>query len=254
MNHTEARDWLHDYVDGDLDEATRQRVQQHLDDCTQCRDEARYFQELKQRAADMQRAVAPPRDLWPQIAAAFAADTGLKTGDQTADLAPTPAPASRASTARRSRRFRLPWRMAPASLAAAVVAAVLLTASVLWFRLPGESGIAPSTTPTVAERTFGDAVAPGATSAAATVHALAAETRPVTSERLALAVFTGPRSNGDVRAELNRGIALFDGAIDELTAAWLADPGNVSLAHQLATAFQNRARLERRADRLSVLL
>lgn len=59
---------LDDYVDGALDEAAFQEVELHLAGCAGCAAEHRMLRELLQRASELPRAVAPPRDLWPGIA------------------------------------------------------------------------------------------------------------------------------------------------------------------------------------------
>lgn len=63
-----AQQALDDSVDGTLDEAAFQELELHLAGCADCAAEHRMLQELLQRAAELPRAIAPPRDLWPGIA------------------------------------------------------------------------------------------------------------------------------------------------------------------------------------------
>ena len=260
MNHTQASELLHDYVDNDLAAADRRQLELHLSGCQVCREEIAYLLELQERAASLRRPVRPPHDLWPGIAAAI--DRSEVPGAVGATRATETAGAGRRDAGRRV--LGLP--ITPANLAAAAVAAgILLGATALWRAGPDVARWAPAERTATAPRLAGapvDLGVPvdvGVTDASATAEALAAVTRPDTRERLAFATLTvqsafGQKAVGPGREALGYGVAQLDQVIDELTTAWLDDPGNARLAHQLATAYQNRAFLQRRADRLSVQL
>jgi len=254
MNHAQARELLHDYVDNDLAAGDRRQLELHLSGCQVCREEIAYLLELQERAISLRRPVAPPHDLWPGIAAAI--DRSEVPGAVGATRATETAGAGRRDAARRV--LGLP--ITPANLAAAAVAAgILLGATALWRAGPEVARWAPAERTATATRLAHAPVDLGVTNASATVQALAAVTRPDTRERLAFAVLTGQSAFGQSavgpgREALGYGVAQLDQVIDELTTAWLDDPGNARLAHQLATAYQNRALLQRRADRLSVQL
>ena len=69
MSGPHVVDRLDDYVDGELSEAEFQEVELHLAGCADCAAEHDFLRELLARAAELPRAVAPPRDLWPGVAA-----------------------------------------------------------------------------------------------------------------------------------------------------------------------------------------
>ena len=68
MSGAHVVDRLDDYVDGELSEAEFQEVELHLAGCADCAAEHDFLRELLTRAAELPRAVAPPRDLWPEVA------------------------------------------------------------------------------------------------------------------------------------------------------------------------------------------
>lgn len=69
MNPCEdIRALLDDYLDGDLDDLARQRVEGHLSACPSCRREVDELERLLRRAAALPRALTPRRDLWPGVA------------------------------------------------------------------------------------------------------------------------------------------------------------------------------------------
>jgi len=59
---------LDDFVDGELDEIGRRRVEEHLEACPECRLDRQRTVDLVQRASAMTREVETGRDLWPAIA------------------------------------------------------------------------------------------------------------------------------------------------------------------------------------------
>ncbi len=69
MSGAHVVDRLDDYVDGELSEAEFQEVELHLAGCADCAAEHDFLRELLARAAELPRAVAPPRDLWPGVEA-----------------------------------------------------------------------------------------------------------------------------------------------------------------------------------------
>jgi hypothetical protein len=68
MSGTHVMDRLDDFVDGTLSEAEFQEVELHLAGCEDCAAEHAFLRELLASAAELPRAMAPPRDLWPGIA------------------------------------------------------------------------------------------------------------------------------------------------------------------------------------------
>ncbi|MBI4417656.1 MAG: zf-HC2 domain-containing protein [Ignavibacteriales bacterium] len=60
-------DLLDEYIDGSLPESDRLNIEQHLDECTECRNEFRRLQNLVNQASRLPRSIEPGRDLWPGI-------------------------------------------------------------------------------------------------------------------------------------------------------------------------------------------
>jgi anti-sigma factor RsiW len=72
MTCQDVLDRLDDFVDGTLPEAEFQEVELHLAGCEECEAEHRFLRQLLAKAAELPRAVPPPRDLWPGIAGRLA--------------------------------------------------------------------------------------------------------------------------------------------------------------------------------------
>ncbi len=68
MRCREAQAILDEWVDGRLPAASERRLREHLAGCEACRDEEAALRRLLEEAAALPRTVAPPADLWPQIA------------------------------------------------------------------------------------------------------------------------------------------------------------------------------------------
>lgn len=126
---------LSDYLDGELPATEAEAMERHLAGCEGC---ARTLQELRSvvaRARGLEPS-APPRDLWPGIAARIAADQ-----------APAAAPASGGSTevgfspaeGRRGgeRRTQRLFTLSLGQLAAAAVTLVVLSGGVVWMAASG---------------------------------------------------------------------------------------------------------------------
>lgn len=111
---------LSPYLDGELDQAARARIEAHLAGCLACR---RALEDLRAivAAAPGYAGTAPDRDLWPDIARRL---------DQP-DIVPLPAPAPGRQAARRGFRFSLP------ELIAASVVLTAIGASAAWLALRG---------------------------------------------------------------------------------------------------------------------
>ena len=104
---------LDDFVDGELPETERRKVEQHIGECGACGGEAEFLQRLSRDAASLPKEIQPGRDLWPGIEAEIMA-------------APCP------ESGRESVKKRIfPSRWAAWPVAATVMAAVILI--VLWY-------------------------------------------------------------------------------------------------------------------------
>jgi len=202
---------LDDYLDARLDAAHRTSMEAHVAACPSCRTLMESLRLVKEEAARLPRSIAPPRTLWPDIAARLPAR---------APVASLPRPA---------------WvRWAP--LAAAAVLLIIVTVS-LTLRL-----VHPA--PEVAVRPA-PAARPVQGFAAEREYALAAEDleRVLEEGRDQLAPAT-------VEA-LERSLALIDAAIAEAHAALAADPANADVRALLWGALRQKLDLLERATRLT---
>lgn len=71
MHHTEARELLHDYVDGTLSRDVRAALTEHLARCAACRQEVEDLRALLDAARALPREIEPQRNLWPGVATAM---------------------------------------------------------------------------------------------------------------------------------------------------------------------------------------
>ena len=71
MKHEEAWKLLNDYNDGNLPEETMMEIEDHLEVCTTCRNEATGLHALVEKARNLPHSIDPPRDLWSDIATAI---------------------------------------------------------------------------------------------------------------------------------------------------------------------------------------
>jgi hypothetical protein len=75
---------LDDFVDGELPEDERRRVERHLETCETCRREVADRRRLARAVSELPRELSPSRDLWDDIAGR------LETGDDAVDPVAAP--------------------------------------------------------------------------------------------------------------------------------------------------------------------
>lgn len=68
----------HDYVDDALPPAARREFEAHLEHCPTCRAQVESLRALRDQAEKLPKAIAPSRDLWPEIEAALPARAATK--------------------------------------------------------------------------------------------------------------------------------------------------------------------------------
>lgn len=199
------------WLDGILEPAAAGEMDRHLASCDACRADADGMRAVLRAAAALPTSIAPPRSLWPGIAA--------RLGD----------PATVALQPRR------PWRRW-LTLAAAAALLVGVTATVTWQLAREPVAIANGTGPAVA-RTAGFSADHEFVVAAADLERMLEEER----DRLA----------PETVAVLERNLALIDAAITEARAALAADPANRDLRALLWGAHRQKLDLLERATRLT---
>ncbi|CAN5523245.1 hypothetical protein BH24GEM3_BH24GEM3_01490 [soil metagenome] len=249
MTHHEIQGRLDEFLDGMLPREEARLVEAHLATCEACRREKEALAELLARAGELPREIAPPRDLWLDIAARLDQRRvplpGLELHASDA-AAPATDPQVISLDARRAARSprRAAW-MAWGVRAAAALALIVLSSAITAVLMrpgPQEAQLAtqraaparPGVTalvafePTEAEyiRTADDL----ATLLDSRRHLLAPETVRVVEENL----------------------RIIDRAIAESRAALEADPNNVDLTHMLGGTYQQKIEMLQHAAQLSL--
>ena len=106
MNCETVRDLLlTDYLDNELDPASRTEIEAHLTTCDRCRHDHDIIRKVLHVPAESRKPVVPRRDLWPQIEKKIQEEMSRKAGNRTdnrdtggsskTDESPTPTPSSR---------------------------------------------------------------------------------------------------------------------------------------------------------------
>jgi hypothetical protein len=76
---------LDDFIDGELSEMEHRNVEQHMNECVQCKGEAGFLRDLSHDAASLPKNIQPDKDFWPGIEAEITAahvtrnDIGTRT-------------------------------------------------------------------------------------------------------------------------------------------------------------------------------
>jgi len=218
MNHQEIRATLDDYVDGELDERSRQHIEAHLRTCAACRDEVAALRSLVADAGELPRSIEPPRDLWPGI--------DRRTGG--------------------GWRSRSLWSIRYQAAAAAVALIVVSSALTAWLVTgAGPQLAAPS-------------ASTGAASVAAGALARwrnAEEIYLQASAELSRALEDRKEQLDPATAELiEHNLRIIDRAIQESRAALAADPTNPELMEAVSARYRVKIEALQRLSRLTAQL
>jgi anti-sigma factor RsiW len=218
-------DRLSAYLDGDLDENLRTDIQAHLATCAECSATLAELRRVVTRAGALEDR-PPATDLWPGIAERI----GLG--------------ADQLSTRRRVRDRRFTFTVP--QLAAASLALIALSASVVWLALrPTPQSVAGSGTAPAA-------VAPAVQLAKWMPKVEGSADAAVIELRSALA--DGRRSgrlDSVTVTKLEHSLAVIDSAIAEAKRALEADPGSAYLNHHLADTYRRKLSFLRQATRIA---
>jgi len=237
--HAEWTDLLSEHLAGALDPVGRGRLEDHLADCAECRRAYAELRAVVEGAAALPE-LAPPRDLWPDIAAAIAAaETGAPAGAAArgASIGAGDPLVIELPTARAPRRPALGLDLArlsasPFGLAAAAAGLVLLTATATWWLAAPVPGTADAgTSPEAAD--------------AASVLAVDTGTPPegLANELAALeAALQVARTSLDPNTVLvlERNLAVIELAIADSREALALDPGNAFLSEHLERMYRRK--------------
>jgi hypothetical protein len=225
MSHERIRDLLSQYLDGELDPATRRDVDRHLADCADCAATLAQLAAVKERAGSLS-AAPPGADLWPGIAARIGGDRGGS---------PAIRPVRRVGARPRGDGFRL----SGAQLLAAGLAVALVSAGVMWLALrrPGP-GVRQTSIPA------GRGARPESVGAAGLEGRDAAE--DLNRLRRILAESRDRLDPRTVRT-LEENLQIIEIAIAQSRRALEADPGDPYIRGHLTETMQRKVDLMRRA-------
>jgi Putative zinc-finger len=232
--NTHPLDTLSDYLDDDLDAATRAAVDAHLAACQGCRDVLTDLIALRGTATAWGEADATPAaDLWPGIAARLAGPRELAP----ASAPPGPAPGPRIAWYRRR------WSVGLPELALAATLLAALGGTLLGPRVAPTVPAADGPAPIIAEAEAfdaGDGQVTPVNFADAQYDAAVVDLERVLREQ---------RERLDPRTVvvLERNLRVIDDAIREAREALATDPANALLNAHLAGARQRKLDLLRRA-------
>lgn len=212
---------LDDWLDGNLPEAAAAEVAAHLASCALCQERERRLRQVLAHAASLPRSLAPPRDLWPDIARRVERERSWASGSWS------------------------PWALAAAATVVVGLAAVLWTgrppAAVRTVEIPVATpearlaalpGVVSDPVLAAAEREYEEA-------ANALLEALQRRQSGVAPETLAAV-----RSNLEV----------IDRALAEVREALARNPQNPELNRMLVATHRKKVDVLRRVVKLSTAL
>lgn len=232
MTHEQTLEMLDDYVGGELSPREERDVRRHLMQCDPCRAEEQALRMLLDEAAGLSEEIAPPRDLWQDIAPRLQA------------RAPVPAlPAERVDEVRviGPRPVRpLPWWM----VAAASVALVVTTAVTTMKVTDGGADDAPTV---IAAQPAQPPASGGTPAALASFRPVEAEYEKAISDLQAVLNTRRDQLAPQTVATLEANLRIIDQAINESRAALAADPNSPELARMLSDTYDAKLNVLRRA-------
>jgi anti-sigma factor RsiW len=221
MNCTDYQSTLHDWFDGELAAPEEAALQAHLAGCAECREEADALRALLADAAALPREIAPPRDLWPEIAARIEASRVIEVDFGAA-----------------RRLSGSLWR-GRALLAAAAVVLVLASSAVTaaFLRRGGGMGEVAQVEPAPIR-----ALPPAGTALAAFEPAEADYERTISDLHAVVEAGEGVLAPETI-ATLETNLRIIDKAIAESRAALEADPNNRDLVLMLSGVYRQKVEL-----------
>ncbi len=224
MTHEELIRNLDPYIDGELSDAARRDVEDHLAACASCREELKRMGSLLDHAAILRdRPVTPARDLWPDVRRSL-----------------NPAP-PRLLRVRRFWNLRLEWF--PGLRWAAVAMAL---AAVIWV----VGNLLPGAGPHDLAELGPDSQPGGQTELAAVLSAMDAE-YGASLNLLVQAVEAAPEASREAGwAVFEENLGVLDTAITESRRALEEDPANTDLQWTLMITYQKQLDLLRWAQRV----
>jgi anti-sigma factor RsiW len=226
MTHERTLELLDDYVGGELPPRDERDVRRHLMQCNTCRAEETALRTLLDEAAELPAEIAPPRDLWMDIAPRLESRAGT-----------VPERLDEVRTIGRPVR-PLPWWM----LAAATIALMVVT-SMVTLRFSGGGKITTLATETARP----PASAGGTPTALASFAPAEQEYEKAITDLQAVLSTQRERLAPQTVAALETNLRIIDRAIRESRAALAADPNSPELTQMLSDAYGAKLKVLRQA-------
>jgi len=226
MNCNEVQQVLHDYVDDQLTEVSRQSIDEHLGRCLTCRRELESLRSLLAAAQGLPSEIQPSTDLWPGV------ESRLPS-----------ARAVRPETTRLAQPERFRWLQ----LVAAVITLLVLSVpiSVWWAGRDSDKVVSVPQIPTTAPEIGPELVAVQAEIARSEDGVMLAWTDLVTTIERQRDVI-----EEDTVRVFEENMNLLDLAIGEIRQALDEDPQNRRLRMLLAARYQQERKLLQKASRV----
>jgi len=225
-------DRLSEYLDGELSEGTRDKLEAHLADCPECSAVLDQLRGIVDSAHQLEDRL-PERDLWPEIVRGIGTEEGREADViDFADRSGVQAPRRRER--KDGIRFTLP------QLAAASLALALVSGSTAWFLRPltvSQAPVAEATSETLVHR----------------ASSLVPQVVRYTGELAALEQVLQERRDDISPSTLlvvERNLTVIDRAISDALQALESDPNNRYLEGHVTRAYQRKVAYLRDATSL----
>jgi anti-sigma factor RsiW len=218
-------DRLSDYVDGDLAEDERLKLEAHLADCSRCRDTVKQLRVVVAQAGALEDRL-PTGDLWKGVAERIGAHQSREPGVVSLE----------------ERRAKRRITVSIPQLAAAGIVLVLISAATTMLLRPDASPLGPPEASAITQAAAAEAVLVGFN--VAEYDAAVEELEQVLS---------GAREQLDpgTVAILEQSLATIDRAIEEAQQALRSDPANRYLSTHLAATMKRKIQLLQRATTIA---
>lgn len=251
--HDPIAEMLSAYIDGDLVEADRTRVESHVRTCPACRELLDELRDVVVAAAAL-KPTDPAADLWPGIAARIGASTGAAGSSASAGSTAVAGALAPAGDPRFGGLARRRFSMSLPQLAAAAVVLMTMSGGLVW--MLEHRGGGESTTANADPAAASGAIVYSAGGAPAGPGRLV-DTPAPGQDAFDQDVAELERALDENRASLDpatvevveRSIESIDAAIRDAREALASDPGNPYLHRQLDSSMRMKLDVLRRATR-----
>jgi hypothetical protein len=237
-SHKQWTDRFSDYLAGELDDAARDRLDEHLSGCGACRRPLEDLRDVVARARSLED-LEPTRDLWPGIAAAIGGSVRAQGEGRSGKVIALPTASAGTGRDRPSR-----IAMTPRQLTAAAVALIAISVAATSWAGPG-LGARAAAPGTASEESVG-----GAVTVAADVPELPEALSSELSELEDVLRAARARLDPNTVRVIERNLTVIEGAIADSRQALAVDPENEFLEHHLNRVYERKLEYLRDAARV----